>query len=236
MVITTRPVMIEKNHCKNKYRLFSSEAERRLILQPYEGALAQVNTLMSNLNNEYVSIFGEAPIQNITSRLKSTESIESKLRKMGFEPAASHLDKIYDIAGIRGICYYRDDVYKVASYLTDRDDIRLLKKSDYIENPKPNGYRSLHLVLEIKVYSMYGYNYVPVEIQLRTAAMDFWASIEHQMIYKSKTNISQEIREKMRICAEAVNRIDNFMTDVNMEQSGIHWEQIFSIGEKAHAH
>ena len=234
MVITKQPVMIEKNHCKSKYGLFSSEAERKLVLQPYEGALAQVNILMSNLNNEYASIFGKAPIQNIISRLKSTESIESKLLKMGFEPSASHLDKIYDIAGIRGICYYRDDVYKVASYLTDRDDIRLLKKSDYIETPKPNGYRSLHLVLEIKVYSMYGYNYVPVEIQLRTAAMDLWASIEHQMIYKSQTNATLETREKMRICAEAVNRIDNFIAEVNTEQSGIRWEHILSIGEKIH--
>ena len=219
--------MIEEDNEFKKDGLFASELEKRIALQPYECALALVHTMLENLNSEYSNTFGTTPIQNIESRIKKPDSIEQKLIKYGCRPTAYNLNRIYDIAGIRSVCCCIDDVYNVAEYLTTREDIRLLKESDYIKNPKPNGYRSLHLVLEIKVPTLKGVRLVPVEVQLRTSAMNFWASIEHQMIYKSKEIVSVETREQMRIYAETVNQMDVYFGELRASQGDSCWEKIY---------
>ena len=142
-------------------------------------------------------------------RLKSPESIEEKLIRYGKEVSIeSARENIMDIAGIRVVCNFIDDVYAIADMLMEQNDIRLITKKDYIQNPKPNGYRSLHLVLSVPVFLLDGCENIPVEVQIRTVAMDFWASLEHQLRYKKEKDLPPQTNFELKACAEASANLD----------------------------
>ncbi len=180
----------------------------------YESAMEVVKTYLGILDNEFNIKFQRNPIHNIESRLKSADSIMNKLMKKGIPFTIENAKKyLLDIAGIRVTCCYINDIYVLAEMLSRRDDFVVLKQKDYIKNPKPSGYRSFHLVLNVPVHLSASKTTVPVEIQIRTIAMDFWASLEHQLRYKPSGTITPEISEELRQCAERIAE-----TDIQMQK------------------
>ncbi len=181
----------------------------------YDSAIHTIETKLEIIDSEFQSNFSRNPIHNISSRLKSPESIANKLIKKGIPiTAESILSNLHDIAGVRVICHYIEDIYQIAHYLSMHDDIRIIKQKDYIQNPKPSGYRSLHLIVTVPVYLSTGKKVVPVEIQIRTIAMDFWASLEHQLRYKTKNNVPADLSEELRSLADTINSTDMRMEDI----------------------
>ncbi len=175
----------------------------------YNAAIREVTTKLQILDEEFQYRYDHNPIHHMESRLKSPRSIVSKLRRRSEEVSADSARRnLTDIAGIRVVCCYIEDVYRIAELLLHQDDVKLMRKSDYIKNPKPNGYRSLHLVIQIPVFLSDCTEYVPVEVQIRTEGMDYWASLEHQMRYKSTKPVSADLQKQLRECAEALADID----------------------------
>ena len=170
----------------NAKELFRDYKEYVKFTQLYEAAIKQLTTRLEILNNECGAMEEHNPIHHIYSRLKSVNSIIEKLNKRGYEISAeSAMHNLNDIAGLRVVCGYLDDVYRVADMLLRQSDIVLVDRTDYIESPNYNGYRSLHLDVEIPVFLAERTEYVTAEIQIRTVAMDFWATLEHDLRYKN---------------------------------------------------
>ncbi|HBF44353.1 MAG TPA: GTP pyrophosphokinase [Clostridiales bacterium] len=188
-----------------------------LVMQNlYDSAVKQLTVKLEVLNNEFNVLYARNPIHHIESRLKSPDSIIAKLIKKNLpvtiETAKKHLN---DIAGVRVVCNYIDDVYNVAEILLRQTDIELVKKQDYIKTPNYNGYRSLHLDIKVPVYLSDRTEYVVAEVQLRTIAMDFWASLEHDIRYKAdKSRLPIGINEEMLDCSNKIAEIDNKMQDM----------------------
>ena len=181
----------------------------------YDSAIHMIETKLEIIDSEFQSNFSRNPIPNSSSRLKSPESIAHKLIKKGIPiTAESILSNLHDIAGVRVICHYIEDIYQIAHYLSMHDDIRIIKQKDYIQNPKPSGYRSLHLIVTVPVYLSTGKKVVPVEIQIRTIAMDFWASLEHQLRYKTQNNVPADLSEELKALADTINSTDMRMEDI----------------------
>ena len=181
----------------------------------YDSAIKMIETKLDIIDSEFQSTFQRNPIHSVSSRLKSPESITNKLLKKNIPiTAESIISNLHDIAGVRVICHYIDDIYAVADILTSHDDITLIKKKDYIAHPKGNGYRSLHLIVSVPVYLSTGKKVVPVEIQIRTIAMDFWASLEHQLHYKTDKDVSEELSAELTRCAETIHDTDMRMQAV----------------------
>lgn len=180
----------------------------------YDSAIELVKAQLSIFDNEFSMRFQRNPIHNIESRIKTPQSIVNKLQRKGFpvspESARNHL---MDIAGVRVICCYIDDIYALSDLLTVRSGFEVLKTKDYIQNPKSNGYRSFHMIVNVPVHMSTGMQMAPVEIQIRTIAMDFWASLEHQLHYKSIGNqdISSTLTDELKQCADAISEIDEKM-------------------------
>lgn len=190
---------------------------QKLMMQ-YRCAMLEVQTKFEVINNE-LSLYGDRnPIEFIKSRIKRPVSIMEKLKRKGFEISIDSIqNNIYDIAGIRVVCSFPEDIYRLAEKICMQDDIKLLNKKDYIKNPKPNGYRSLHLILEVPVFFTEEKKRLPVEVQLRTIAMDFWASIEHKLRYKKNLpeSVSADISESLRKCSEEINEMDFRIQAIN---------------------
>ena len=183
--------------------------------QLYNAAIKEVTTKLEVLDEEFKVRFDHNPIHSIESRLKAPRSIFGKLYKNGHEITIDSIRRnLFDVAGVRVICSYIDDIYQMADFLTRQDDIKVLKRKDYIANPKENGYRSLHLVVEIPIFLSEKTEQVPVEIQIRTIAMDFWASLEHQLRYKASNDITDDLRQELKNCAESIADIDRRMQDI----------------------
>lgn len=158
------------------------------LVEPYKEALTRLEVRMNGLNEDYRKKYRDYPIHNIQARIKSRKSIEKKLVARDLEVSAfSAKDNLTDIAGIRVICYFIEDIYSILSLVKTQTDLLILKESDYINFPKPSGYKSYHMVLGVPVYRIEGMQYYPVEIQFRTLAMDLWASMEHRICYKGET-------------------------------------------------
>ncbi|MDD2562905.1 MAG: GTP pyrophosphokinase family protein [Salinivirgaceae bacterium] len=175
----------------------------------YSSAAREITTKLENLNDEFKHVKDRNPIHHIKSRIKTPKSIMDKLIKRGFELSPeSARDNLTDIAGVRVICSYIDDIYVIADLLTSQDDIVLIRKSDYIKNPKPNGYRSLHMIVTIPVFLSATTEIVNVEIQIRTIAMDFWASLEHELSYKLPENKIEAITLELKDCADVISNVD----------------------------
>lgn len=155
-------------------------------MQVYEGAMYEISTKLEILDSEFQVRFSHNPIHHMERRLKSLNSILGKLQRRNLPLTVDAIkDNLFDVAGVRVICNYRDDVYSVANYLSAQSDIQVLRVKDYIKNPKQNGYRSLHVIYAVPVFLSSGPHYTPVEVQLRTIAMDYWASLEHALRYKT---------------------------------------------------
>lgn len=182
----------------------------------YEAAVKQLSLKFEILNSEFNVLYARNPIHHIESRVKSPESIAAKLQKKG-KPItiASARENINDIAGVRVVCHYIDDVYRVAEMLEQQKDLEIVKRQDYIRTPNYNGYRSLHLDIRLPVYLSDRTEYVIAEIQIRTVAMDFWASLEHDVRYKAdKSALPPGINEEMYACADKIAEIDRQMQDM----------------------
>lgn len=188
------------------------------IMMVYESAIKQVETKLEILNKESKVNRKRNPIETVKSRIKSPDSIAQKLEKkklpVNFD---SMMENLNDIAGVRVICPYISDIYTVRDMLLKQPDIKLVAQNDYIENPKESGYRSLHLVIEIPVYLSKTEHDVKVEIQLRTIAMDFWASLEHELHYKNTDIIPDSIRRELYRVAETIAMTDREMEDIALE-------------------
>ncbi len=188
------------------------ETEFRQMMMMYSCAIKEVKTKLQVLNDELSIKRQRNPIEFIKTRVKQPDSIASKLRRKGYPVTVqSVFENLSDVAGGRVICAFIDDIYKVADMLTAQDDIELIKRKDYIKNPKMNGYRSLHLIIEVPVFFSDHKEQIRVEVQIRTIAMDFWASLEHQLKYKKDIDDAESIMYELRACADVINRTDYHM-------------------------
>ena len=187
------------------------------LMTYYRCAMMEVETKFNVLNTELSLQYDRNPIETIKSRLKSAESIIEKLHRKSIPFEASSIEeKISDIAGVRVICAFPEDIYLLCDYLLKQDDIHLLKKKDYIQNPKPNGYRSLHLIVQTPIFLHDHKRLMKVEVQLRTIAMDFWASLEHRIYYKKGKN-SAKLRQDLKECAEVSAALDLRMQEIHRQ-------------------
>ena len=188
------------------------EMKFREMMMMYSCAIKEVKTKLQVLNDELSITRKRNPIEFIKSRIKQPTSIASKLKRKGCPVTVeSAMDVLSDVAGVRVICAFIDDIYKVADMLTAQDDIELIKRKDYIKNPKMNGYRSLHLIVEVPVFFSDHKELMRVEVQIRTIAMDFWASLEHQLKYKKDIDDAENIMYELRACADVIKRTDYHM-------------------------
>lgn len=184
----------------------------------YESALEQVNTKIDILRKEFKMVHQYNPIEHVTSRIKSPQSIFKKLRHNNLSPTIENIVKyINDLAGIRIICSFTSDIYKIADLVKNQADVKVLKIKDYIANPKENGYRSYHMIISVPVYLSDRVVETKVEIQIRTIAMDFWASLEHKIYYKFEGNAPEHIRRELTECADISAFLDRKMLALNEE-------------------
>ena len=184
----------------------------------YGCALKIVRTKFEVLDSEFEVRYQRNPINFISSRVKSNQSIIGKMIRRGIPLTIENMEKeIQDIAGIRIICSYEDDIYHLADALLQQDNVTLLKRKDYIANPKPNGYRSLHLIVSVPVYFADQKRDVPVEVQIRTIAMDFWASLEHSMKYKQEIKDQDTVAARLKSCADRIAEVDKEMQDIRQQ-------------------
>ena len=185
------------------------------LMVRYNPAIREVRTKFEVLNDEFSFRNSCNPIESITSRIKKPVSIAEKLRRMGCPLTLESVsENLNDIAGIRVICSFIDDIYMVAELLARQDDITVVRVKDYIQKPKPNGYGTYHMIVEVPVFFSDGKRPMRVEIQLRTVAMDFWASLEHQMKYKQDSADRPEIAAELKSCAETIAATDARMLGI----------------------
>ncbi|MBR3644975.1 MAG: GTP pyrophosphokinase family protein [Lachnospiraceae bacterium] len=179
------------------------------LMMEYECAIYEVKTKLDVLNNEFKNNAERNPIESIKTRIKTPESLYEKLERKGIEKSLDSIkNEIFDVAGIRVVCPFIDDIYTVADMLSQQDDITIISRKDYIKNPKKNGYRSLHLVVEIPIFLSTGKKQMYVEVQIRTIAMNFWASLEHQIHYKKFANSNVEAVKQLAQCADVIYETD----------------------------
>lgn len=189
--------------------------ETKEMMLMYDCGIKEVKTKLEILNNEFQVQKERNPIEYLKSRVKSLESIVMKLHKKGYSLSVENaMRELNDIAGIRVICSFIDDIYDVAAMLKKQDDITVILEKDYIKNPKPNGYRSYHMVLEVPVFFSQKKQNVRVEVQIRTIAMDFWASLEHKLYYKETDVTSEEISARLKKCADVIAETDIEMQSI----------------------
>jgi len=196
--------------------------EYRKIKLLYRSALKEIRTKLEILNDEFRLVH---PIEHIESRLKTDESITRKLMRKGKEITVENIQKyIDDIAGVRVICSFTPDIYRIVDMIASQDDIEVLKTKDYMLNPKINGYRSYHLIVRVPIFLSDKVVRTKVEIQIRTVAMDFWASLEHKIYYKYEGNTPEYIKQELKECADLVAFLDSKMLAINEEVRSIRKE------------
>lgn len=193
----------------------------RELMQLYDAAVREVRTKLEILDSEFKIRYARNPIHHIDTRLKSPASITEKLSRKGLPQTLESIEQnLTDIAGVRIVCNYLEDIYHIADLLLHQQDVELVRRRDYIRNPKESGYRSLHLVVRIPVFLSSHTELVPVEVQIRTIAMDFWASLEHQLRYKSDYETTQKLRARLQKCAETSAQLDLEMQSIYRELNG----------------
>lgn len=184
----------------------------------YNAALKQVQTKMEILNDEFQRVHRYNPIEHIKARIKSSESIVKKLKRYGYESTIENMiTYVNDIAGIRIICSFTSDIYRIADMVANQKDIKVLSIKDYITYPKASGYKSYHMILSVPVYLSDRIEETKVEMQIRTVAMDFWASLEHKIHYKFEGDAPQHIKDELVECAHMVSDLDARMLSLNEE-------------------
>jgi len=195
----------------------------RDLLLVHNFAVNEVKTKLQILDEEFRNIHDYNPIEHIRYRVKKPNSISEKLIRLGYEPTIENARKhLSDIAGIRIICSFTTDIYKVFDLLEKQDDIEIIQIKDYIKNPKKNGYKSLHLLIDIPVYLSSGVVPTRIEIQIRTIAMDFWASLEHKIYYKYRNEAPSSITDRLKVCANMISILDERMLEIKNEITSLH--------------
>lgn len=221
----THPVLrhiVTDEISKEEFETLVTEYQQMILL--YESAIRQLITKFEIFNQEYKFRGARNPIETVKSRVKSPESIVRKMKKYGFDASlASIVGNLNDVAGVRVICSYVSDIYLVRDMLLAQQDVTLVEERDYIKEPKSNGYRSLHLIIELPVYLTKTVAKVKAEIQIRTIAMDFWASLEHNIRYKAADEFPPEVIKDLRDCAEIIAVTDRRMEEIAHKlQQGLH--------------
>ncbi|MBR2187960.1 MAG: GTP pyrophosphokinase family protein [Eubacterium sp.] len=185
------------------------------LMMEYRCAIMEIETKLNVLNNEFALSYNRNPIQNIKSRLKKPDSLLKKLRRKSLDITIANIEEhISDIAGVRIVCSFPEDIYSIADLLLHQDDVRMIDIKDYIKHPKESGYRSLHLIVEVPIFLSKEKKMRKVEIQCRTIAMDFWASVEHQLKYNKDLENTEEITEELRECADVITAVDFRMQQI----------------------
>ena len=203
----------DEKHISDLESVMRSFASR---MQLYRAGIKEIRTKLEILDEEFKTKYDYNPIHSIESRLKSPQSILKKVKAKGLPVTIESVsENITDIAGIRVICNYIDDIYRVSELLTSQDDVTLIRVRDYIKNPKLSGYKSLHLIVEIPIFLSTGATPIPVEIQIRTIAMDFWASLEHKLKYKTDNDVPDDLRDRLRVCADKIYGLDKEMQNIH---------------------
>ena len=188
----------------------------KTIMFLYNAALKEMGTKLEILNDEFQHVHKYNPIEHIKKRVKSPESIVKKLRHYGYETSIENMVKyVNDIAGVRLICSFSSDIYRLAGMIGNQSDIKVLSIKDYIKNPKPSGYKSYHMLVSVPIYLTDSVVDTKVEIQIRTIAMDFWASLEHKIYYKFEGTAPEYISRDLRECADMVSTLDEKMLSLN---------------------
>ena len=186
------------------------------VLIVYNAALKQIQTKMEILNDEFQHVHQYNPIEHIKARIKTSESIVKKLKRHGYESTIQNMIQyVNDIAGIRVICSFTSDIYRIAEMISNQSDIKVISVKDYIVNPKPSGYKSYHMLVSVPIFLSDSVVDTKVEIQIRTIAMDFWASLEHKIYYKFEGDAPEYISRDLRECAEMVSTLDEKMLSLN---------------------
>lgn len=184
----------------------------------YDSALKQINTKLEVMSNEFKLTNSHNPIEHITSRIKSIESISKKMAHNNRELTIPNImEYVNDVAGVRIICSFESDIYRIVEMIKKQADIKVIKVKDYIMCPKPNGYSSYHMIVSVPVYMTHTVVPTKVEIQIRTIAMDFWASLEHKIYYKFEGNAPEHIRKELKECADIAAFLDKKMMAINEE-------------------
>ena len=190
----------------------------RELMAYFRCAMMEVETKFRVLNEELSLEYDRNPIETIKTRLKSAESILDKLQSRGLPVSVESIEQhIHDVAGVRIICGFPSDIYTLADALLRQDDITLIEKKDYLQHPKPNGYRSLHLIVEIPIFLHDQKKPMKVEVQFRTISMDWWASLEHKIRYKKDVSVPEDVAAELRECAEAAAMLDNRMEQIQQK-------------------
>ena len=185
------------------------------LMAYYRCAMMEIETKLNVLNVEYSLRYDRNPISSIKTRLKSPVSIREKLTRRGIDVTVENIEEhLNDVAGVRVVCSFPQDVQTLAKALLKQDDVELIQRKDYILNPKQNGYRSLHLIVAVPIYLAHEKRKMRVEIQLRTIAMDFWASLEHQLRYKKDVDFTDEMAKELKFCAELSAELDRRMDNL----------------------
>ena len=209
-VLGNHPVM------QNVDEFFDNAQEFSKLMMMYNCAIKEVTTKFDVLNDDMSVRYKRNPIESVKSRIKKPRSIVKKLIRKDFPVSLDSVsENLNDVAGVRVICSFVDDIYKVKEIFLKQDDITLIEEKDYIKNPKPNGYRSLHMIVEIPVFFADEKVPIRVEVQFRTIAMDFWASLEHQMKYKKEIANEEDIMQKLKECADIIAQTDLKMQEIN---------------------
>ncbi len=191
------------------------------VILLYNSALKEIETKLQILNDEFQHVHQYNPIEHIKSRLKTPESIVNKLKRRGYESTIANMVRyVNDIAGVRIICSFTSDIYRIADMMARQNDISVLSIKDYIKNPKDSGYKSFHMIVSVPIFLSNETMETKVEIQIRTVAMDFWASLEHKINYKYDGTVPEHIKRELSECAEMVSDLDAKMMSLNEEIKG----------------
>lgn len=210
VITSTEKKMIEDLSKEERIQVFISELKTFYL--KYTAAMNETATKMEILNEDFKTRYNHSPIEHIEIRIKEPESLIKKMLRNNVPFDLSILEnQIYDIAGVRVVCSFIQDIYAIIEMIQDNEEITIIKTKDYIKNPKPSGYRSFHMILKVPVYLTTGKEYVYVELQIRTMAMDFWASLEHRIKYKYDGIIPEDVQEELIQCAETISQADKQM-------------------------
>lgn len=206
---------VDQSIYERRRQMVDTVVDYKEMRMRYSCAIKEVRTKFDVLNSEFNVRYQRNPITSISSRLKSSTSIMRKLESKKLRFTLENVEKnLFDVAGIRVVCSYVDDIYMLAKALAKQDDITVLKEKDYIKNPKPNGYRSYHMIVSVPVFFSDRTKNMAVEVQIRTIAMDFWASLEHKLKYKKKVADTGEIEEQLKKCADSIEDLDYQMQKI----------------------
>lgn len=208
----------EKEMGNNNYDETDQVTSWTEVILVYNAALKEIGTKLEILSDEFQHVHRYNPIEHIKSRIKTSESIVKKLKRYGYESTIENMVRyVNDIAGVRVVCSFTSDIYRIAEMLANQNDIKILSIKDYIKNPKESGYKSYHMLVSIPIFLSDRVVDTKVEIQIRTVAMDFWASLEHKIRYKFEGNAPQHIKTELVECAKMVSDLDARMLSLNEE-------------------